>query len=230
MQEIPLAGGSMTAVVRVGDTVRRAAGPWTPTIHALLRHVRAAGFTAAPEPLGLDEQGREILSFLPGGSGPIRWSPSCGPTRCSSASRRCCARSRRHGGLLRRALAVAGASAVRGDLPQRLLPVQPPLRGHRADRGDRLRSRLARAARLGPGADGVSLRPAHRPREPGHAGWNATSRPAGWRSSARPRRPRGDRHVRGRARPPARADRLHRRRAPPRATRPSRPCSPAATS
>ena len=66
MEEIPLSGGSMTAVVRVGDTVRRAAGPWTPTIHALLRHLRAAGFTAVPEPLGLDEQGREILSFLPG--------------------------------------------------------------------------------------------------------------------------------------------------------------------
>ena len=32
-----LAGGNMTAVVRVGDTVRRGAGPWTPTIHAFER-------------------------------------------------------------------------------------------------------------------------------------------------------------------------------------------------
>jgi Ser/Thr protein kinase RdoA (MazF antagonist) len=56
----------MTAVVRVGDTVRRTAGPWTPTIHAFLRHLRAAGFTAVPEPLGLDDRGREILSLLPG--------------------------------------------------------------------------------------------------------------------------------------------------------------------
>jgi phosphotransferase family enzyme len=64
--EVPLTGGNMTAVVRVGDTVRRTAGPWTPTIHALLRHVRAAGFTLAPEPLGIDEQGREILSHRPG--------------------------------------------------------------------------------------------------------------------------------------------------------------------
>jgi Ser/Thr protein kinase RdoA (MazF antagonist) len=61
-----LAGGNMTPVVRVGDTVRRAAGPWTPTIHALLRHVRAAGFALAPEPLGMDGQGREVLGFLPG--------------------------------------------------------------------------------------------------------------------------------------------------------------------
>ena len=66
MDEVVLSGGNMTPVVRVGDTVRRAAGPWTPTIHALLRHVRAAGFDAVPEPLGIDEQGREILSFVPG--------------------------------------------------------------------------------------------------------------------------------------------------------------------
>lgn len=61
-----LAGGNMTAVVRVGDTVRRAAGPWTPAVHALLRHLRARGFRQAPEPLGIDQQGREILTLLPG--------------------------------------------------------------------------------------------------------------------------------------------------------------------
>ncbi len=47
--------------MRVGDTVRRAAGPWTPTIHALLRHLRASGLSMVPEPLGIDEQGREII-------------------------------------------------------------------------------------------------------------------------------------------------------------------------
>jgi len=66
MSEEVLSGGNMTAVVRVGDTVRRTAGPWTPTIHAFLRHLRASGFTLAPEPLGLDERGREILTLLPG--------------------------------------------------------------------------------------------------------------------------------------------------------------------
>jgi hypothetical protein len=65
-QEIVLTGGNMTPVVRVGDTVRRGAGPWTPTIHALLRHLRASGFDQVPEPLGIDDQGREIISFLPG--------------------------------------------------------------------------------------------------------------------------------------------------------------------
>jgi hypothetical protein len=46
--------------------VRRAAGPWTDTIHALLRHVRARGVTEIPEPLGRDGSGREVLSFVAG--------------------------------------------------------------------------------------------------------------------------------------------------------------------
>jgi Ser/Thr protein kinase RdoA (MazF antagonist) len=65
-EEVPLTGGRSTAVVRVGDTVRRQAGPWTPTIHAYLRHLRAQGFLAAPEVLGIDAEGREILRFIPG--------------------------------------------------------------------------------------------------------------------------------------------------------------------
>lgn len=36
MEGISLAGGNMQPVVRVGDTVRRVAGEWTPAVHALL--------------------------------------------------------------------------------------------------------------------------------------------------------------------------------------------------
>jgi Ser/Thr protein kinase RdoA (MazF antagonist) len=65
--ETPLGGGNMTSgIVRVGDTVRRPAGPWTPAVHALLAHLHAAGFDGAPRPLGLDEHGREVLTFIPG--------------------------------------------------------------------------------------------------------------------------------------------------------------------
>jgi hypothetical protein len=52
--------------VRVGATVRRATGPWTPAVHALLRHLEAAGFDAAPRALGIDERGREVLSYIEG--------------------------------------------------------------------------------------------------------------------------------------------------------------------
>jgi hypothetical protein len=66
LPEQPLTGGNMTTVVRVGDTVRRASGPWTPTIHALLDHLHRAGFAEAPRAFGLDEKGREVLSYLDG--------------------------------------------------------------------------------------------------------------------------------------------------------------------
>lgn len=61
-----LAGGNMSDVVRRGQAVHRTAGPWTPTIHRLLDHLRARGATWLPRPLGLDEQGREVLTYLPG--------------------------------------------------------------------------------------------------------------------------------------------------------------------
>ena len=66
MTEEPLPGGNMTGgVVRVGDTVRRPAGPWTPAVHALLNHLHAVGFPGAPRAHGLDDQGREVLDFVP---------------------------------------------------------------------------------------------------------------------------------------------------------------------
>jgi hypothetical protein len=66
--EHALPGGRTGGAVRVGETVRRPAGPWTPAVHALLRHLADAGFDGAPAPLGIDDQGREILSLLPGES------------------------------------------------------------------------------------------------------------------------------------------------------------------
>lgn len=61
-----LDGGNTSIVVRVGDTVRRSSGPWTPVVQELLHHVRGRGFDLAPEPLGLDDAGREVLRFIPG--------------------------------------------------------------------------------------------------------------------------------------------------------------------
>ena len=66
MAEEQLAGGNAGGAVRVGDTVRRPAGPWTPSVHALLAHLAGKGFAAAPRPLGFDDQGREVLTFLDG--------------------------------------------------------------------------------------------------------------------------------------------------------------------
>lgn len=61
-----LAEGGFTRVVRVGGTVRRPARPFTATVQAYLQHLRAVGVDFVPEPLGYDEQGREVLSFVEG--------------------------------------------------------------------------------------------------------------------------------------------------------------------
>lgn len=52
--------------------VYRPTGWWTPTVHALLNHLHDAGFTRVPKPLGVVD-GQEILSFIPGDSGPAGW-------------------------------------------------------------------------------------------------------------------------------------------------------------
>lgn len=65
MKEEPFIGGNLNDATRVGDTVRRRAGFWTPAVHALLRFLEGAGFEA-PRPRGLDDQGREILEYVEG--------------------------------------------------------------------------------------------------------------------------------------------------------------------
>jgi len=52
--------------VSIGDgVVRRPAGPWTPAVHALLRHFEAVGFDGAPRALAVDGE-QEVLSYVDG--------------------------------------------------------------------------------------------------------------------------------------------------------------------
>lgn len=64
----PLVGGMdpRYAPVRVGDTVRRAAGTERASVSDLLLHLEAVGFEGAPRYLGIDDEGREILSWIEG--------------------------------------------------------------------------------------------------------------------------------------------------------------------
>ncbi len=71
--EVPLRGGEVNEVVRVGDTVRRTAGRWTPSVQRVLAHLREVDFDLAPEPLGLDARGREVVSWLPGATASRPW-------------------------------------------------------------------------------------------------------------------------------------------------------------
>jgi 8-oxo-dGTP diphosphatase len=61
-----MVGGNVGGTVRAGRTVRRATGPWTSAVHALLERLEAAGIAETPRPLGMDAQGREALTYLPG--------------------------------------------------------------------------------------------------------------------------------------------------------------------
>lgn len=66
-KETPLVGGHSTpGVVRVGDTVRRPLSAGWEFRHDLLRQLETHGFTQGPRLLGIDDQGREILTFLEG--------------------------------------------------------------------------------------------------------------------------------------------------------------------
>lgn len=62
-------GGDSGPVVRIGDTVRRRMRPSSASVHALLRHLEAVGFDGAPRVLGIDEHGREVLTFIAGADG-----------------------------------------------------------------------------------------------------------------------------------------------------------------
>jgi Phosphotransferase enzyme family len=66
--EVPLSGGFTNAglVTRIDDTVRRPQGPTSQASRAVLEHLERVGFDGAPRFLGIDEQGREMLRFIPG--------------------------------------------------------------------------------------------------------------------------------------------------------------------
>jgi hypothetical protein len=57
--------GNVGGAAKVGDTVHRPVGIWTPAVHALLSYL-APRLPHIPRVLGFDEQGREMLDFLPG--------------------------------------------------------------------------------------------------------------------------------------------------------------------
>lgn len=68
-----LSGGNVsTTVVRWGDEVERDAGPWTPAVQGVLRHLEARG-VAAPRARGFSRS-RERVTYVPGDVvHPDRW-------------------------------------------------------------------------------------------------------------------------------------------------------------
>ncbi|MCU9613121.1 phosphotransferase [Caldibacillus lycopersici] len=67
--EQKLQGGNLSDVYRAGNTVRRDVKPNSDRIHELLKHLEKKGFQYAPKFLGIDEKGREVLTFIDGEAG-----------------------------------------------------------------------------------------------------------------------------------------------------------------
>ncbi|WP_320774008.1 phosphotransferase [Streptomyces sp. CRN 30] len=66
MLELPLPGGFVNTVVRVGDTVRRPPPDRADFVHGLLRLLQTRDWPGAPRLLGTDERGRDIFGHLDG--------------------------------------------------------------------------------------------------------------------------------------------------------------------
>lgn len=74
---VALPRGDVTeGVVRIGSTVRRPGSVHSGAVAAYLHHLEAQGFNAAPRYLGVDDDGRDTLTFLAGevaGDPPEPW-------------------------------------------------------------------------------------------------------------------------------------------------------------
>jgi hypothetical protein len=65
-EELLGGGNNSFEVVRVGDTVRRARDTGSRLAARLLAFLESAGYPYAPRYLGIDDRGRDILSYIPG--------------------------------------------------------------------------------------------------------------------------------------------------------------------
>ncbi|AWB94175.1 aminoglycoside phosphotransferase [Aeromicrobium chenweiae] len=63
--------GAVGGATRVGRTVRRPTGPWTPAVHELLTYLQDNGLRGMPALHGLDDEGREVLEYVEGRGVPI---------------------------------------------------------------------------------------------------------------------------------------------------------------
>ena len=76
-EEQKLSGGQNTDVVRIGNTVCRPIGPNSDYVHKTLTLLEEKNCIYSPRYLGIDDKGREILSYIDGEmGGGIEWTDS----------------------------------------------------------------------------------------------------------------------------------------------------------
>jgi len=76
-EEQKLSGGQNTDVIRIGNTVHRPVGPNSDYVHKTLTLLEEKDYKYSPRYLGIDDKGREILSYIDGEMGrSIEWTDS----------------------------------------------------------------------------------------------------------------------------------------------------------
>lgn len=60
-------------IFRRGEFVHRTPQSWTPAVADLLGYLESVGFESSSRHRGYDQEGREILTFVPGDDGPVSW-------------------------------------------------------------------------------------------------------------------------------------------------------------
>lgn len=60
-------------IFRRGEVLYRPAHYWTSAVHGLLNYLESVDFPYSPRVLGIDNEGHELLTFLPGESGVAGW-------------------------------------------------------------------------------------------------------------------------------------------------------------
>lgn len=68
-----LEGGLNDGATRVGSSVLRPTGEWSPAVHQLLEHLEKVGFAGAPRILDIDREGNEVLTFIDGEAGSLTY-------------------------------------------------------------------------------------------------------------------------------------------------------------
>ncbi len=63
--------GNVGGATKVGRTVRRPTGAWTPAVHELLTYLTEQGLRGVPELHGIDDEGREVLTYVEGRAVPV---------------------------------------------------------------------------------------------------------------------------------------------------------------
>jgi len=66
MEKEALVGGRTGKIQKVGDTVIRPANIWTTNVHSFLRYCIDEGSVFVPTPYGINNDGDEMVSYMPG--------------------------------------------------------------------------------------------------------------------------------------------------------------------